>query len=76
MLELRVSALKITQTANLCIAECSNAVQEVVVRLLGVIKDPHTAHAERQRALMTIADALFPNSESGEYGMDLVASAA
>lgn len=58
------------------IAECSDAVQEVVVRLLGVIKDPHTAHAERQRALMTIADALFPNSESGEYGMDLVASEA
>lgn len=58
------------------IAECSDAVQEVVVRLLGVIKSPRTTQVERQRALMTIADALFPNSESGEYGLDLIASEA
>jgi transcriptional regulator with XRE-family HTH domain len=58
------------------LAECSDAVQEVVVRLLGVVKNSHTTVVERQRALMTIADALFPNSESGEYGLDLIASEA
>lgn len=58
------------------LAECSDAVQEVVVRLLGVVKNPRTTAVERQRALMTIADALFPNSESGEYGLDLIASEA
>jgi transcriptional regulator with XRE-family HTH domain len=58
------------------LAECSDAVQEVVVRLLAVVKDARTTQVERRRALMTIADALFPNSESGEYGMDLVASEA
>ena len=58
------------------LAECSDAVQEVVVRLLGVVKSPRTTAIERQRALMTIADALFPNSESGEYGLDLIASEA
>ena len=56
------------------IAECSDAIQEVVVRLLGVVKSPHTTPIERQRALMTIADALFPNLEDGEYGLDLIAS--
>ncbi len=58
------------------LAECSDAVQEIVVRLLGVVKSPRTTPVERQRALMTIADALFPNSESGEYGLDLIASEA
>ena len=59
------------------IAECSDAVQQVVVRLLVVVKNPKTTAVERQRALMTIADALFPNSdESGEYGLDLVTSEA
>lgn len=58
------------------LVECSDAVQEVVIRLLAVIKDPRTTQAERQRALMTIADALFPNSDHGEYGLDLVESEA
>lgn len=58
------------------IAECSDAVQEVVVRLLGVVTDSRTTPVERQRALMTIADAIFPNSENGEYGLDLIASEA
>jgi transcriptional regulator with XRE-family HTH domain len=58
------------------LAECSDAVQEVVVTLLQVVKDPRTTPVERQRALMTIADALFlnPDEEDGEYGQDLAAS--
>lgn len=59
------------------LAECSDAIQQVVVRLIVIVKNPQTTPAERQRALMTIADSLFPNSdESGEYGLDLVASEA
>lgn len=59
------------------LAECSDAIQQVVVNLLGVVKNPRTTPVERQRALMTIADALFPNSdEGGEYGLDLAASEA
>jgi transcriptional regulator with XRE-family HTH domain len=42
-----------------------------------VVKNPNTTPVERQRALMAIADALFPNSDdSGQYGLDLVASEA
>lgn len=55
--------------------ECSDDVQQVVVSLLNVVKDPRTTPAERKRALMTIADALFlnPCEEDGQYGQDLAA---
>jgi transcriptional regulator with XRE-family HTH domain len=56
--------------------ECSDAVQQVVIKLLGVIKNPVTTPAERQRTLATIADALFinPDETDGGYGQDLAAS--
>ena len=58
--------------------ECNDGVQGVVVSLLNVVKDPRATPAERKRALITIADALFPNpdEQDGEYGQDLVASEA
>src|SRR4051812_28818150 len=54
------------------LAECSDAVQQAVIKLLGVIKNPRTTPAERQRALRTIADALFiyPDELDGGYGHD------
>lgn len=59
------------------LAECSDAIQEAVGRLLHVVKGPETTPPERQRALMTMADALFPNSDKvGEYGLDIAESEA
>jgi transcriptional regulator with XRE-family HTH domain len=60
------------------LAECGDAVQEVVISLLRVVKDRNTTSIERQRALMTIADALYlnPDEEDGQYGQDLAASEA
>jgi transcriptional regulator with XRE-family HTH domain len=45
------------------LAECSETVQQVVIKLLGVVKNPDTTPAERQRALSTMADALFINPD-------------
>lgn len=58
------------------LAECSDAVQGVVIKLLGVLKNPDTTPTERQRCLMTLADALFfnPDETDGAYEMDLAAS--
>lgn len=58
--------------------ECSDDIQQVVVSLLNVVKDPLTTAAERKRALMTIADALSlnPDEEDGQYGQGLAASEA
>lgn len=50
------------------LAECSDSVQQVVVNLLGTIKDPHTTPIERQRALTTIAGALFGNADENDAG--------
>jgi transcriptional regulator with XRE-family HTH domain len=55
--------------------ECSDEVQHVVVSMLEVLKNPAANRNERQRALMTLADALHLNpDEDGEYGLDLIAS--
>ncbi|MBM3953788.1 MAG: helix-turn-helix transcriptional regulator [Planctomycetes bacterium] len=55
--------------------ECSDDVRKVALEMLGVLNDPSLTPAEKQRAGMTLADALFPRSdECGEYGMDLQAS--
>ncbi|MFO0912663.1 MAG: helix-turn-helix transcriptional regulator [Pirellulales bacterium] len=52
------------------IAEFGDAMQQVVMRLIVVIKNPKTTPVERQRALIAIADALFPNAdENGEHGV-------
>jgi transcriptional regulator with XRE-family HTH domain len=45
------------------LAECGDAVQQVVTKLIGVIKNPDTTPAERQRTLSKIADALFINPD-------------
>ena len=50
------------------LAECSDAVQQVVIKMLGVFKNPDATPAERQRALMTIADALFINPDETDGG--------
>lgn len=59
------------------LSECSDDIQQVVVSMLGLLKNSETSPNERQRALMTLADALSLNpDEDGEYGQDLVASEA
>jgi len=57
------------------LAECSDEIQKVVFQMMNIVEDRHTTPLERQRALMTIADALLLNpDDEGEYGQDLVAS--
>lgn len=58
------------------LAECSDAIQQVVIDLLDVLANPDTTPIERQRALSTIADALFlnPDETDGGYGQDLAVS--
>lgn len=57
------------------LADCSDAMQQVVTQMLVVVKDPTTKQTERQCALMAMTAALFPDSdERGDYGLDLAAS--
>ncbi len=58
--------------------ECSDEIQDVVVSLLQIVKNPNSLESERKRALLTISDALYlnPDETDGEYGMDLARSEA
>ena len=53
--------------------ECSDEVQSVVRSMFAVLEYEHSTVEDKQRALSTIADALFLNPENGHgsYGMDL-----
>lgn len=57
------------------LAECSDDVQNVVFQMVSIVENPHSSPLERHRALATIADALFPNSDDrGEYDTRLLGS--
>ncbi|MCA9035680.1 MAG: helix-turn-helix transcriptional regulator [Planctomycetaceae bacterium] len=53
--------------------ECSDQVQSVVRSMFAVLEHDQTTDEDRQRAITTIADALFlnPLEGHGRYGMDL-----
>ena len=50
------------------IVECSDEVREVVLRMVNVVESSQATPADRQRALVTIADVLRlkPNEEDGQ----------
>lgn len=51
--------------------ECSDAVQEGIREMLAILEDPEAEADEREMAMATLADALFPNPHKGQHGMDL-----
>lgn len=51
--------------------ECSDEIQEGVKEMLRITFDPDSTDQERNMALVTVADALFPNPHNGQLGMDL-----
>ena len=56
--------------------ECSDEVQSVVRSMFAVLEYEHSTVEDKQRALSTIADALFLNPENGHgsYGMEPIVS--
>lgn len=65
------------KVADFCqaIQECSDQLRADVLAMIAIAEDEKCPQTERQRALMTIADALHLNpDEDGRYGLDLNAS--
>lgn len=55
--------------------ECSDEIQKLVKDLINeVILSDESDHDEKQMAMFSIADALFPNPHKGLHGMDLFES--
>ena len=51
--------------------ECSDRVQAAIRDMVQVANAPDATGAEREAALLTIAEALFPSRHNGELGVDL-----
>lgn len=51
--------------------ECSDEIQAAVREMIEIVVDPESEEDERKMALATIADALFPNRDDGEIGVEL-----
>src|SRR5688572_8505552 len=51
--------------------ECSDELQCGVQELLRIVFDEDTTEQEKEMALVTVADILFPNFHNGVLGMDL-----
>jgi len=54
--------------------ECSDDLRRVVHEMFAVLDSEEATREERERAMATIADALFLRPHKQKYGMDLVAS--
>lgn len=51
--------------------ECSDEIQTAVREMIAIVVDQESEEDEREMALATIADALFPNRHNGEIGIEL-----
>ncbi len=51
--------------------ECTDQIQQGVMEMLDILYDGESTDDERHMALVTLADALYPNFHKGQLGMDL-----
>jgi lambda repressor-like predicted transcriptional regulator len=54
--------------------ECSDEIQAIIVEMAAIANDPGATPEEREAAVATIAEALFPAGDGGALGVDLEAS--
>jgi lambda repressor-like predicted transcriptional regulator len=54
--------------------ECSDEIQAMIVEMASIANDPEATPEEREAAVATIAEALFPDGDDGTLGIDLEAS--
>lgn len=51
--------------------ECDDDVQQIVRDMIAVVSDPETDAEDRDAAMATIAEALFPSHDNGRLGIRL-----
>ena len=73
VIEKDIEKLELLQGAKFLHAflECSDAIQKCIIELLGVVCDQGVDPDDRDMALFTLADCLFPNLHEGKLGLDL-----
>ena len=68
-----LAQLEILRAAKLIGAylECSDAVQAGIRDMIAILNDPSTDRDDREMAIATLADAVFPSLHKGQLGVDL-----
>lgn len=64
---------RISQLFATCLCafrECSDEIQAVIVDMASIANDPEATLEEREGAIATIAEALFPVGDGGSLGVD------
>ncbi len=51
--------------------ECSDEIQGVVIEMASIANDPEATPEEREAAVATIAEAVFPSGDDGSSAVDL-----
>lgn len=72
--ELSAQVCQMFATCLCAFRECSDEVQSMIVEMASIANDPEAAPDERDAAIATIAEALFPDTEGGLLGFDLESS--
>jgi predicted XRE-type DNA-binding protein len=68
---MNIQIIQLFATCLCAFRECSDAIQDVVVEMASIANDPEATPEEREGAVATIAEALFPSGDSGSLGVDL-----
>jgi lambda repressor-like predicted transcriptional regulator len=72
--EMKAQISQMFATCLCAFRECSDEIQAMIVDMSSIAADPEAAPEEREAAVATIAEALFPSGDDGPPGVDLEAS--
>jgi predicted XRE-type DNA-binding protein len=71
--EMNTQISQLFATCLCAFRECSDEIQDMIVEMASIANDPEATTEEREAAVATIAEALFPSGEDGSLGVDLEA---
>src|SRR5262249_2395447 len=69
--EMNTQISQLFATCLCAFRECSDEIQAMIVEMAAIANDPEATPEEREAAVATIAEALFPPGDDGSLGVDL-----
>jgi lambda repressor-like predicted transcriptional regulator len=72
--EMKTQISQLFATCLCAFRECSDEIQAMIMEMASIADDPEATPEEREAAVATIAEALFPAGDDGPLGVDLEAS--
>lgn len=69
--DMKAQVSQLFATCLCAFKECSDSIQAMILEMAAIANDPAATPEEREAAVATITEALFPADESGRLGVDL-----